>query len=283
MLLSERKGPLCMVAASICWSLGGICIKFIPWSAMSIISLRAMLAAIVFAIYRRSVKVQFTKGNVMAAVCLAATTILFVFANRLTTAAAAIVLQFSSPIFILFINYIFYRKKPRISELLAVFATTAGIVLFFADQLDAGHMLGNLLAIASGLSFAGVLVCNKRPDTDPQQSVMLGFLINAVIWLPFVFLDSSITADAAAWGLILVLGVVQVGLAYVFFTVGIKYTQPLPACLITALEPVLSPIWVALATDERPGQFALIGGVVILCSIIVYNVWEGRTERKSSM
>ena len=269
-----------MVAASICWSLGGVCIKFIPWSAMSIISMRAALAAVVFAIYRRSVKVQLTKGNVMAAVCLASTTILFVFANRLTTAAAAIVLQFSSPVFILFINYIFYRKRPRLSELLAVFVTTAGIVLFFADQLDAGHLLGNILAIASGLSFAGVLVCNKRPDTDPQQSVMLGFFINAVIWLPFVFLDSSITADAAACGLILVLGVVQVGLAYVFFTVGIKHTQPLPACLITALEPVLSPIWVALATDEMPGRFALIGGVIILCSIIAYNAWEARAGRK---
>ena len=262
-----------MVAASLCWSLGGLCIKFIPWNAMSIVGLRAILAAVVFAIYRGTVKVKFSKGNVLAAVCLAATTILFVFSNKLTTAAAAILLQFSAPIFILLIQFAFYRKKPKPSEVVAVVATLLGMLLFFADQLEIGHALGNLLAIASGLSFAGVFVCNKRPDTDPEQSIMLGFLINTVIGMPFVFFDATITADIRAWGFAALLGVVQVGLAYVLFSKGIARTSALLACLITALEPVLNPLWVALAVGEMPGRFTVAGGAVIFFTVVGYNIW----------
>jgi len=265
-----------MAAAAICWSLGGLCIKYIPWSAMSIIGLRAALAAIVFAIYRKGVKVRITKGNVLAALFLSSTTALFVFANQLTTAAAAVLLQFTAPIFILIIEFIFYRKKPRLSEALAVTLTILGMVLFFADQLDSGHLLGNFLAIVSGLTFACVFVCNKRPDTEPEQSVMLGFLINSVVWLPFAFFDTGITADLVTWGFVVIMGVVQVGLAYVFFSIAIKRTSALLACLIVALEPVLNPIWVALATPERPGRYALAGGVVIILTVVGYNVWVER-------
>ena len=272
---TDRKGPLFMFAASVCWSFGGLCIKFIPWDAMSIIGLRAALAALVFAIYRRSIKIELTRGNMLAAICLSMTTILFVFANKLTTAAAAILLQFSSPIFIILIELMFYKKKPRLAETLAVSVTVLGMLLFFADNLGAGGMLGNLLAIASGLSFAGVFVCNKRPDVVPEESLFLGFIINSAVGLPFAF--AGVTPDGLAWASIIFLGLVQVGLAYVFFSIGIKRTTALLACLITAMEPVLNPIWVALATGELPGPYAIAGGAVIIAAVVCYNIW---TERK---
>ena len=240
---------------------------------MSIIGLRAILAALVFAVFRRSISIKLTKGNVLAGICLSATTILFVFANRNTTAAAAILLQFTSPIFILIFHFFLYKKRPKPSEITAVAVTLLGMALFFADELSIDNVFGNLMAIASGLSFAGVFVFNKRPDTDPEHSLMLGFVINAVIWTPFAFFDPAITADPVAWGVLLVMGVVQVGLAYVFFSIGIKRTTPLLACLTTALEPVLNPVWVALATPERPGRFAILGGAVIIGAIIGYNIW----------
>jgi len=271
MFSSNRKGPMFMVAASLCWSFGGLCIKLIPWGAMSIIGLRALLGAMVFMLFRRSVRVNFTKGNILAATCLALTTILFVFANKLTTAAAAILLQFSAPIFIILIELLIYRKKPRIVEMIAVFATVLGMLLFFAERLEVGNLLGNLLAIVSGLTFAGVFVFNKRADTDPGQSLFLGFTINAMIGLPFVFFE--VTADPLAWGAVIFLGTIQIGLAYVFFSIGIKYTTALLACLITALEPVMNPIWVALAAGEVPGLYAIAGGTVILLSVIGYNLW----------
>ena len=275
----NRKGPLNMVAASVCWSLGGLCIRFIPWGAMSIIGLRALLAAGVFIVWRRSMKVEFTRGNIMAALCLSATTMLFVFANQMTTAAAAILLQFTAPAFIILIRLVFYKARPKAHELIAVALTICGMLLFFAEQMEPGNLLGNLLAVASGLSFAGVFVCNKRPDTKPGQAMLLGFLINAVIGTPFAFFDA--TADPVAWGFIFVMGIVQVGLAYVFFTAGIQSTPALLACLITALEPVLNPVWVALAFGEVPGPFALAGGVVIIGTVVLYNIWvEKKQPRK---
>jgi len=243
---------------------------------MSVIGLRASFAAVTYAIYRKGFKVRLTKGIVLAAFFVAATTVLFVFANRLTTAAAAVLLQFTAPTFILLLEFVFYKKKPRLGDALAVVATILGMLLFFADELDAGRTLGNILAIASGLTFACVFVFNKRPDSDPEQSIMLGFLINAVIWTPFVFFDSSITADFTPWAFLILMGVVQVGMAYIFFTIGIKRTPALPACLIAAMEPVLNPIWVALATDEMPGRYAIAGGLVIVLTIVSYNIWVAR-------
>jgi drug/metabolite transporter (DMT)-like permease len=273
-----NKGALYMVAASLCWSFGGVCIKLIPWGAMSIIGLRALLAAVVFALFNRSIKIELTRGNILSALCLSLTTMLFVFANKMTTAAAAILLQFTAPIFIILIHLIFYKIKPKLKEVVAVSITLMGMLLFFVDRLDGGGWVGNVLAIGSGLCFAGVFVCNKRPDTKPSQALLLGFLINALVGLPFAFFET--TADPVAWAAVIFLGVVQVGLAYVFFSKGIQKTPALLACLITALEPVLNPVWVAIATHEVPGMFSILGGVVIVSTVIGYNVLAEKSNLK---
>ncbi len=277
MSFNKRKGPLCIIAASVFWSFGGLCIKLIPWGAMSIIGLRSLLAAVVFIIFRRSFKLDISRGNVLAAICLSLTIIFFVLANKMTTAAAAILLQFSAPVFIILINLVCYKTRPRTSEAAAVLVTILGMLLFFADQLEPGGLFGNILAILSGFAFAGLFICNRRADVDPQQSALLGFLINATIGLPFV--PFQITADPVAWGSVVFMGVFQVGLAYIFFSVGIKSTPALVACLITALEPVLNPVWVALFANETPGPFAIAGGCVIIVTVLVFNIW---TEKHSA-
>jgi len=279
---SEYKGPLCMVGAAICWSIGGLCFKFIPWNALSIVGFRALLAAVVYAIFRKGVKVKLTRGNVLAALFISCTTVLFVFANQLTTAAAAVMLQFTAPVFILIINFLFYKKKPQLSEAVAVAVTILGMFLFFAGDLGTGRTLGNIIATFSGLTFACVFVLNKRPDTQPEQSVMLGFLINAIVWTPFALFDPNITADIVPWAFVTLMGVVQVGLAYVFFTAGIKRTSALLAMLIAALEPVLNPIWVALFYPEIPGPYAIAGGTVIIVTIVIYNLWVAKRDAKKA-
>ena len=281
---TDRKGPLFIALASVCWSFGGLFIKFIPWGAMSIVGIRAILAALVFVVYRRSFKVEFTAGNIMTAVCLSSTTVMYVFANKLTTAAAAILLQFTAPVFIILIYLIFYRKKPTISAVIAVLFTLAGMMLFFAENLGTGAFWGNITALVSGLSMAGVYVCNKREDTNPENALFLGFLINSCIGLPFAF--AEVTTDVGAWVAILFLGVIQVGFAYIFFSKGIKKTPALLACLISTIEPILNPIWVMLAglagllpELEVPGLFALLGGIVIIVTVVGYNIW---VERKAT-
>jgi len=259
-----------MLAASVCWSFAGLFLTYVPWDAMTVTGMRSLFAALVFVIYRRSVKIKFTKGNLVTGVSLSLTTTLFVFANKLTTSAAAILLQFTAPIFIILIQLVFYKVKPRPREMTAVTLTICGMLLFFADQLDGGSVLGNILAIASGLTFACVFVCNKREDTVPEQALFLGFIINIIVGIPFA--AASLTPDPVAWGAIAFLGVIQVGMAYIFFSIGIKRTPALLGCLITALEPILNPTWVAIFTGLAPGPFALAGGAVIICTVVGYNI-----------
>jgi len=287
MISDKRKGPLLMMAASVCWSFGGVFIKFIPWGAMSIVGLRALFAAMVFVVYRKSFKLEFTFGNIITAICLSSTTVMYVFANKLTTAAAAILLQFTAPIFIILIYLIFYGKKPSFSAVIAVLITIAGMLLFFADNLDAGGFWGNVMALISGLSMAGVYVCNKRPDTKPENALFLGFLINTCIGMPFAVLE--VTADIVAWGAIILLGIIQVGLAYVFFSKAIKRISALLACLISTVEPILNPSWVVLAglvgflpETEIPGRFALLGGIIIILTVVGYNIYLEKTEEKQA-
>jgi len=280
----KRKGPIFMLIASVCWSFGGVFIKFIPWGAMTIIGLRALFAAMVFIVFRKSFKPEFTPGNIMAAICLSSTTVMYVFANKLTTAAAAILLQFTAPVFIILIYLVFYKKKPSPSAVIAVTLTLLGMLLFFADNLDPGGFWGNIMALVSGLSMAGVYVCNKRPDTNPENALYLGFLINTCIGMPFAIFDVS--SDYIAWGACILLGIVQVGLAYIFFSKAIKRISALLACLISTVEPILNPSWVVLAglvgilpETEIPGMFALIGGAVIIATVVGYNIWTEKTEK----
>lgn len=277
----NRNGPFYIAAAAICWSFGGVLIRFIPWGALSIIGLRAVFSALLFLAWRRSFKIDFTFGNIITAICVSGTTFLFVFANQLTTAAAAIVLQFTAPVFVIVMFFVFYRKKPRRGEIIAVMVTLAGMTMFFADELGGTGLLGNILAIMSGLSFAGVYVGNKRPDTSPEHAIFLGFLINVVIGVPYAIMD--VTADLVAWSAVIFLGLVQVGLAYIFFSIGIKKTPALLACLISAIEPILNPTWVYLAgifallpETEIPGTFALIGGLIIICTVVCFNFWQAK-------
>ncbi|MCL2221441.1 MAG: DMT family transporter [Oscillospiraceae bacterium] len=277
----NKNGPFFIAAAALCWSFGGVLIRFIPWSALSIVGLRALFATFLFLAWRRSFKINFTFGNIITAICVSATTFLFVFANQLTTAAAAILLQFTSPIFIILMFLVFYKKMPKRGEVIAVFVTIIGMTMFFVDELGGTGLLGNILAVISGLSFAGVYVGNKRHDTNPEHAIFLGFLINTAIGVPFAITD--VTADLVAWGSVIFLGLVQVGLAYVFFSKGIKKTPALLACLISTIEPILNPTWVYLAgvlallpETEIPGTFALIGGVIIVCTVIGFNFWQSK-------
>ena len=281
----NNKGVAYIVAAAICWSFGGVLIRFIPWSAMSIIGLRAAFSALIFLAWRRSFKIDFTFGNIITALGVSGTTFLFVFANQLTTAAAAIVLQFTAPIFIIVMFFVFYKKKPRRGEVVAVIITLLGMTMFFADELGDTGLLGNILAVISGFSFAGVYVGNKRHDTTPEHAIFLAFLINTVVGVPFAIFD--VTADLVAWGSVIFLGVVQVGLAYIFFSIGIKKTPALLACLISTIEPILNPTWVFLAgafallpETEIPGTFALIGGVIIVCTVVGFNFWQSKNPEE---
>ena len=264
------KGPLFITAAAILWSTGGLLVKMNTWDTMVILGMRSFFAAIVLVLYMRRPRITFSPSVIIGAVCLSVTNFFFVFCTQLTTAANAIVLQYTMPVFVLIISAIFFKKRMRLLDIVSVLLVFAGIALFFLDQLRPTALLGNILACLSGITFSGLFLVKQMPNTKPEEAFLLGFLINIVVSLPFIF--TSITFEPVSWISIVILGVLQQGLGFVFFTIGIKHVQPVAASLIATTEPLLNPLWVFLILGEIPGPWALAGGAIVIVTITVYNI-----------
>lgn len=270
-----NKGNLYILLTAILWSTGGILIKFIPGNAVAINGARSIIALFFFCAYRRTVRLKVNRLIAAAAFCLVMTNILYVLANKLTTAANAIVLQYMAPIFVLVWDCIYRKEKPEKEQCGIVVMALAGMVLFFFDQLDGGHLLGNIVAILAGICFSGVFFINSLPESSSEDSSELAFLASFLISIPF--LGDVMQMDRTALLALLALGVFQLGLAYILFSKGSRLTSPVSASLIGLLEAILNPIWVLLFYGEKVGRFALLGGVIILLAVAL-NVFAGAKQ-----
>lgn len=265
-----NKGNLYILLTALLWSTGGLLIKFIPGNPVAINGARSLVALVFFFFYRRGIRIKINRYVMAAALCLFLTNNLYVIANKLTTAANAIVLQYTAPLFVLIWDCIYRKKRPDKKQCLLVFMAFAGMILFFLDQLEGGQLMGNMIAIISGVTFSGVFFINSLPESSSEDASMLAFSISIVMSVPF--LGDVIKMDATAIGALLVLGIFQVGLAYVLFAKGAKLTSPVNASLIGLLEAILNPVWVFLFYGEKVGRFALAGAVIILLAVVMNTV-----------
>ena len=275
----SRKGTLCVFAAAVLYSIGGLCIKVIPWGGLAINGGRTAIALLVIGGYLRAVKhpLRFNRWIALGAVSVFGCNALFSVANKLTTAANTIVLQFTAPIFVLLITLLVFHRRPRRMDLITCGAVFGGILFFFLDSLKMGGGLGNLLALLSGLAYAGVFLLNDMPDSDAISSVFWGDVLSAVTGLPFLLRESDFSPTALAS--LAVLGVFQVAVAYILLTIGLKTTPPVTASLVSGIEPVLNPILVAVFYGEHMGPMALVGAAVVIGSVIAYNVCRAKELR----
>ena len=219
-------------------------------------------------------KPGFNGWILIGALSVCGTNILFSIANKLTTAANAIVLQFTAPIFVIVFSILFFGKKPRKLDLMACGLVLGGVLLFFVDSLSAGGMLGNVLALLSGVSYAGVFLMNDMPDSDAISSVFWGDVISAVVGLPWLGYETDFSQNTLT--ALLVLGIFQVGLAYILLSEGLKTTPPVTASLVSGIEPVLNPVLVAVFYHEMIGPVALTGATIVVGGVVLYNVMLAR-------
>lgn len=268
----KKFGNVYIILAALLWSTAGVCVKYIPWSAYSIACFRSICGAITFCIVMRKPHITFNRWNIAGALAMFLTGVLYMSAIKLTTAANAIVLQYTAPILIILYNTIFEHRKPSRLDLIITACVIAGCVLAFSDQFEGGGMLGNLLALASGVTFAGLMIINRKPQTDAMESQLLGNLLSVFILMPFLLTDRAVVFDWRIIGAALFLGFFQYGLAHVCFGIGIKRTEPVTASIISTLEPICSPLWVFLLLGEKPGTLALIGFAIVLSATAVYNI-----------
>lgn len=269
-----RKGSLAVLAAALLWSTGGLYIKAVSLDAWGVSFWRSSFAAVtLYLIYRRlrpgKAESWASPWVVTGAVIYAALLLLFVAATKLTTSANAIFLQYTAPIYVVFIEPLLSRSRLRREDLLSVAVSTAAMGLFFVGHLEHRGLVGNLAAVGSGAAFAAYMLLLKHDrvsDSGRWQCVILGHVLIAVVAGAVGTLGYTTLRPGPHDVVPLVyLGVVQIGLAYAFFTWGIQYVRALDATLISMAEPVLNPVWVFLGLGERPGGFAMAGGAVILC------------------
>ena len=280
-LSSKQKGPLLVFLAAVFYSIGGLCIKVIPWGGMAINGGRTAIALVVIGGYLLAIRhrPRLNRWVMLGALCVCSTNILFSVANKMTTAANAIVLQFTAPIFVMLLSALFFRRRPARLDLAACAVVLGGIVLCFADSLSGGGLAGDVLALLSGLTYAGVFLMNDMPDSDAISSVFWGDVISAVVGLPFVALETDFSLVPMVS--LLVLGVFQVAVAYILLTVGLKTTPAVTASLVSGIEPVLNPILVAVFYREHMGALSLAGAAVVILGVVGYNVLRGIQERRA--
>lgn len=276
---AQRLGTLCIFLSAVLYSIGGLCIKLIPWHGMSINGGRNMISVLVIGSYLLLThhRLRWNRWIALGAACVCGTNALFTLANKMTTAANTIVLQFTAPIFVIVLSLLFWHKRPQKLDVVVCAITLLGVICFFIESLDAGGMLGNALALLSGLTYAGVFLLNDLPDCDPISSVFWGDVCSAVLGLPFLLRETAFTPTALTS--LVILGAFQVGLAYILMCQGLKTTPAVTASLISGIEPVLNPILVAIFYHEMIGPLALVGAVIVLGAIVSYDLLKaGQNE-----
>lgn len=280
--MSEHtKGVLIMVCSAVFFSIGGLFIKMIPWSPFAINGVRCMVGALVFGIYmlRQKKKITFNRPTILGAVCVAGTAALYNTAMKFTTAGNASILEYTSPIFILLFSYLFFRKKPQKADIIVVIAVFFGIFWFFLDGLSTGHLFGNAIALCSGMTAAAVYVLKLHPKMDIAAAIFLGLLLNGIIFMPTVALETVFTPEI--WFYAIILGIFQLGVAYILFFQGLSRCNPIPAVLAGTLEPILNPVWTGIFYGEMLTPLAIPGVIIVLISVVSYNIYLARQENIS--
>ena len=271
---NQSKGIFYVLMAAVLFSIGGLCIKLVPWSPLAINGVRNLISVIIIGAYLKAThhKLIINPAVLFGAVCLAGTTTLYCMANKLTTAANTIVLQFTAPVFVIFFMWLFFKQRPKRLDIITSVIVFTGIVCFFVDGLASGNMLGNVLAVLSGVSYAGVFMMNSFETSDSLSSIFLGQAICAVtsIWFIFGETDFGVTAI----GGILALGVFQLALAYIFMAKGLDEVPAVTASLTTAIEPILNPLLVAVFYHETVTPLSFVGAVIVVAAVVGYNVWK---------
>lgn len=264
---SRRRAVALLLLTALLWSTSGLFIKLLHQQPLSIFGARGMVASVVFLIWLRRVPLRITPFLAAGAAGYMGAQFLFILSTQLTTAANAIFLQYTAPIYVVIFGMWLLRERPRRVDWITMIVIFAGMLLFFGERLTLEGLYGNLAAILGGLALALMIVCSRAlKDSHPAQIFLLGGCLGGLIGLPAVLQETWSPADAA---IIAYLGVVQTGLSAALYSIAIRQVPALESNLILMLEPVLNPLWVFFVIGESPAPLALVGGVVVLGAIAV--------------
>jgi drug/metabolite transporter (DMT)-like permease len=273
--LVERRnrnfGPVLVFIACFMFSFGGLLIKSIPWGSMSINSARNIVAALITFVFMKSTgkRIVLNKTTLLCALAASYTTTGFALANKLTSAANAVLLQYTSPVFVIVLSFIFWKQRPTKRDVIMCVCVMLGTLIFFYDSISAGGILGDILALGTAVTFSVVFMSAHFKDSDPISTFFLGQVLSSIIGAPFLIRETnfSITPLLCALALGFILGG-----GYVLMSIGLKTTRPVQANIIGGVETVMNPVWVALWYDERMSALSIVGFSIVIVSVIAFNI-----------
>jgi len=272
----SRRAVLLLIAAAALWSSSGLLIKIVDWSALSIISGRSMTALLVFLWYLRRLELRFSRIELAGGISYVGVQLFFVLATKQTAAANAIFLQYTAPIYLLFFGYWFLGERPERSDWVSIPIIFLGLVLFLGDGIRFSGIQGNILGALSGAAMAAMMVAMRKQKSEaPARMILLGCLLSIAVGLPSLARESFSFRNV---GIILFMGIFQMGLPYVFFSIAIKHLAALESSLVLFIEPVLNPVWVFLVIGEVPGPLALAGGALVIGTAVVRALVSSRKK-----
>ncbi len=278
----RRAGLLAIILGAILWSTGGLFIKLLPFNALTILFYRSAFAALLFAVLFRKSIFKVNLLTLFISVMYAGLLWSFVTSTKLTTAANAIFLQYTAPIYVLLLEPVLFKTGLRRIDIITILLSIGGMALFFYGDLEVGDMRGNWIALFSGVLLAGILLGQRFNSPERYETAIFwGNILVVLIGFP-AWLDAPAPAPAE-WGMLLFLGFVQIGMGYILFNYGLKRVLAVESALLAMLEPILNPVWVFIGYGERPGTFAIAGGLIIVAVLALrIIITERRTHRLSS-
>jgi drug/metabolite transporter (DMT)-like permease len=273
-------GQLAMLFCAILWSTSGLFIKLLDWNPMLIAGMRGLVATLALLPARRILaggkpfpwkSAAFWLGGI--ANCLTMT--LFVIANKLTAGANVILLQYSAPIWAALLGWLILGERPNLRHWIGLALVIGGLYIIFRNDLTGGNILGDILAVVSGLTFGLVSVfLRMQKNASPLDSLLLSHALTALAAVPFAFIYPMTFAPLALFSW-LFMGIFQSASSSVLFAIGIKRVRAVEAMLLSGIEPILNPVWVFLVTAEKPSPQTLLGGAIILGAVF----FASRPER----
>jgi len=273
-----RRGALLIAAAAILWSTGGLAIKLVPLSAVGVVFWRSFVAGIfLLAVFRPS-RARWRHAAPSTVIVYALMILTFVSATKMTTAANAIFLQYTGPLYVLALAPFLLKEPFRKLDAAALGVALCGMSLFFVGKLAPGALAGNVVAVVSGVFFGlTILLLRRDASGDAIPSVIAGNLVAAALALPFAW--GHLGLDVKGFALVLFLGVVQLGISYVLFVEGLKTVPAAEASLLGMLEPMFNPLWAFLGLGERPSTWAALGGAIVLAAVAGRTVLGARSGK----
>jgi drug/metabolite transporter (DMT)-like permease len=274
-----NRHVLLLIVTAVLWSLGGVLIKSIEWNPLAISGSRSAIAVVVLGAFFPTLWRKISWRTLPGALAYTATVTLFVFATKLTTAANAIFLQYTAPIYIALLGPWLLQERATKLDWVLISLGLGGILLFFFDQLSLSGVLGVILALASGISYAFLAMALRRErDGSPEAVVLLGNVLTLIVAAPAMFPVENLNRNFP-W--LLALGIIQLTIPYLTYSAAIRHVRALDASIISFIEPILNPIWVLIVMQERASAWTIVGGAIVLSTSLIRSIFASRTGKSS--